>query len=231
MKINIVIAGLILLISSSANALDIGVGVKAGTVGIGVDISVALTQTINARVSLTSIDVDDFEETLEVGDDSGNEGEIDAVMGLDFGANALLIDWYVFDGTFHVTAGLMKNNGKIDFTGQLIGTNIDLGGEIINPGDIGDITGSISAGESYEPYLGIGWGRKAGDEPGLSLSIELGVALLDPKSELSATISGTGSLTQAEVNDAIQGAEDDVNTELSALEAWPILSFGLNYAF
>ena len=43
------------LMISNADALEVGVGVKAGTVGAGVDLSVALTQTINARISVTSI--------------------------------------------------------------------------------------------------------------------------------------------------------------------------------
>jgi len=43
--------------------------------------------------------------------------------------------------------------------------------------------------ESYEPYIGIEWGRKADDEPGFSLSVELGVALLDPQAELQATVA------------------------------------------
>ena len=43
------------LMISNADALEVGVGVKAGTVGAGVDLSVALTQTIKARISVTSI--------------------------------------------------------------------------------------------------------------------------------------------------------------------------------
>lgn len=233
MKIKTVVVGLILMVSTSANAIDFGVGVKAGTVGAGVDISVALTQTINARLSLTSIDVDDLDETITVGD-AGAEGDIDATMNFDFGATALLFDWYVFDGTFHLTAGMMKNNGKIDFSGQLIGGSIVIDGQSIDANDIqGDIGGSISAGESYEPYLGIGWGRKADDDPGLSLSVELGVALLDPSAQLRANIDpGSANFTgQADLDATLKDMEDDVNNELSVLEAWPIISFGLNYAF
>ena len=44
-----------LLMISNADALEVGVGVKAGTVGVGVDLSGALTQTINARISVTRI--------------------------------------------------------------------------------------------------------------------------------------------------------------------------------
>jgi hypothetical protein len=46
--------------------------------------------------------------------------------------------------------------------------------------------------ESYEPYIGIGWGRKPGDNAGISLSIELGVALMEPESDLNASVNGSG---------------------------------------
>jgi hypothetical protein len=232
MKIAATIAGLGLLATTSVQAYDFGVGVKAGTVGYGADISVALTQTINARLSLTSINIDDLNESITIGD-SVNEGTVDTTMKLDFGANALLIDWYVFDGTFHVTGGMMKNNGKVSFSG-ILQDSVTINGQDFDASDIdGAISGSVSLGDSYQPYLGIGWGRKASNDPGLSLSVEVGVALLDPKANLSATVNSTGTntLSQSELDARINDAEKDINSELSVFEAWPVLSIGLNYAF
>ena len=217
------------MMATNSYAMDIGVGVKAGTLGAGVDLSVALTQTINARVSLTNVSIDDLNETITIGD-TGNTGDIAATMDFDFGASSLLFDWYVFDGTFHLTAGMMKNNGKVAFSGALL-SGVVVNGQAIDPGDIsGDIFGSIGLGNSYQPYLGFGWGRKADNNPGLSLSVEVGVALLDPAAELSATASGSG-LSQTDLNIRINDAENDVSNDLSLFEAWPVLSLGLNYAF
>ena len=104
-------------------------------------------------------------------------------------------------------------------------------GLALDPADIsGDITGNVSLGDCYQPYVGFGWGRKADDDPGLSLTIEIGVALLDPVSDLSATAAGT-TLTQAELDTRINFAENDINDGLSLFEAWPVISLGLNYAF
>jgi len=216
----------------SANALDVGLGVKAGTLGAGVDISIALTNTINARIGLTTVDIEGENETVEVGD-SGATADLEAELDLDFGATALLIDWYVFDGTFHLTGGLVRNDTRLSFSGSLLGSTV-IDGEALDPSDIdGGISGSISLGESFQPYLGIGWGRKAGNEPGLSVSAELGVALLDPKAEFDASvnIAGINNLTQAELDDRISGIERDANDDLSDLAAWPVLSIGINYAF
>lgn len=228
----IVVPLCLLIVSFNAEAVEIGVGVKAGTIGKGVELSVALTQTINARVSLTSIEVDDQTETIQIGD-AGATGDLDAVLGIDFGATALLFDWYVFDGTFHLTAGFMKNDTELSFSGSLL-NGVTLDGQALDPSDInGNIGGSISLGESFQPYLGLGWGRKAGDGGGFAFTAEIGVALLDPEANLTAevNISGTNTLSQSELDDRIRSAESDANNDLSQLEAWPVITLGLNYGF
>lgn len=222
----------LLFFTHSAGALDLGVGVKAGTVGAGVDVTVALTRTINARLSLTNVDIGDEEETIAVGD-SGAEGDLDAELGLDFGANALLIDWHVFNGSFHLTAGMMRHTGKVDFSGTLV-SSITVDGQALDPSDFSTaIGGEVSLADSYQPYLGFGWGRKAGDGGGISITVDIGIALLSPDVSLEATVDGAGAngLSQAELNSRLRGMEDDAEADLDEFEAWPILSLGVNYAF
>ena len=228
---NVTLLGLVLaLFTSNAGAIDWGLGVKAGTVGVGLDISVALTTTVNARLSLTNIDIEDESETITVGDD-GATGDLDATLNFDYGATALFFDWYVFDGTFHLTAGMMKNDGKVAFSGILQDT-ITLDGETLTSADInGDIGGNISLGDSFQPYLGVGWGRKAGYDPGFSITVDLGVALLDPSVDLTAEVSGASAKSQADLDADMLALEADAESDLSQLEAFPILALGLNYAF
>ena len=219
------------LFASNAGAVDWGLGVKAGTVGIGLDISLALTPTVNARLSLTNIDIEDQNETITVGDTV--QGDLDTTLNFDYGATALFFDWYVFDGTFHLTAGMMKNNGKVAFSGVLQDT-ITLNGQTLSGDDIqGAIGGNISLGNSFQPYLGVGWGRKAGYDPGFSLTVDLGVALLDPGVNLNAQISGsaTSTKTQEQLDNDLRQLETDAESDLSQLEAFPIIALGLNYAF
>jgi len=225
------ILGMTLLVSNT-HALDFGVGVKAGTLGAGVDLSFGLTKTINARIGFTGVDVDSEQETLSVGD-PGLEEDMFATLDADYGANGLLFDWYVFDGTFHVTAGMVKNNGAMELSAALqTGVTYTVGGQPFDSNDIiGNIGGSVNLGDSYQPYLGIGWGRKADDDPGFSLSVELGVALLDPEAQLQATLNPGGSLTQAELDALLRDTEDEFESELDEFELFPVLSLGLNYAF
>ena len=221
-----------LFFAHSAQALDFGVGVKAGTVGAGVDLTVALTKTINARLSLTNVDIDDEEETITVGDE-GAEGDLDAELGMDFGANAIFIDWHVFNGTFHLTAGMMRHTGKVDFSGALV-NGITIDGEDLDPSDFSSaIGGEISLADSFQPYLGFGWGRKAGDGGGISITVDVGVALLDPSASFEATVNGGGAngLSQSELNSRLRNLEDDAENDLDELEAWPMVALGLNYAF
>ena len=237
-----VFGGLLLLSCTSLQARDFnfGVGVKAGTLGTGLELSMTLTQTLNTRLALTNIDFS-FDETLDLEDaDTGTQASVDSSMDLNFGATALMLDWYVFDGTFHVSAGMVKNDSKIKLNGKLVDNTVTFDGQTYDVSqDFTDpsMSGTIKLGSGYEPYVGIGWGRKADDEPGLALSIELGVLLLSPSVDLQApTLDPSGPAaqsgkTQAELDSAVDKAESAAEDELSVLEAWPVISVGLNYAF
>ncbi len=223
----------------NAFALDFGVGVRAGTNGAGVDLSVALTQTINARLTLGKID-QEVSEVIELDDGNNNSGSIDTDLTLDFGSTAILFDWYIFDGTFHATAGFMKNDSQVAMQGTILGNTVIFNGE---PYDVSNdfidpsMSGEISLADSFEPYLGIGWGRKAGNDAGFSVSFELGVAMMSPSVSLEAPRldptgpAAIGGATQAELDANVKAAEQEANDDLSDFELWPVVTLGINYAF
>ncbi len=237
------VATSVLLVSVNATAYDFGVGVKGGTTGAGVDLSMTLTDTINVRFSTTRYDFGSSSENINI-DDGQNQAQFDSELAMDFGATGLLLDWYVFDGTFHVTAGIMKNNTTMNFSGDLNGTVTFNGEQYDAQNDFVDstISGDVSLGDSFEPYFGIGWGRKASSDSGFSLSVELGVMLLSPSVDLTApTIDAsyvdpnnpgnTQAQNQANLDANVQDAEDEVKADIADLEMWPVFSVGLNYAF
>ena len=217
----------LLFFVSNAFALDFGIAAKAGINGVGLDLSVGLTKTVNLRLSGAAIDIDSEDETVTVGDD-GAEGDIDAELDFDYGASAVLVDWHAFNGNFRFTVGMMKNNGSADITGVLV-DDIFVGGKELLISDLGPIGGDVSLGDSYQPYVGIGWGRGAGGDGGFSFSADLGVAVLDPDVDLEATT--TGGYSQAELDALLVSLEKDAEDDLDDYELWPVLAVGVNYAF
>ncbi|MFT5658365.1 MAG: hypothetical protein ACI9KN_001644 [Gammaproteobacteria bacterium] len=231
-KLTGILFGSIILCTSNLNAADFGVGVKAGTLGIGADFTVALSKTVNARVSLTTFNIDSETETITIGD-STNQGTITATADFDFGSSALLFDWHVFDGTFHLSAGLIKADIGASLRGTL-NDSFEINGQTVEVDDIdGQITGDIIVSDSYKPYIGIGWGRKAAAESGFSFSAELGVAYVDPEVRLNASFNpaAASAITQAELDARLKEAQESADNELADLSIWPVLSIGVNYAF
>jgi hypothetical protein len=217
----------LLFFVSNAFALDFGIAAKAGINGVGLDLSVGLTKTINLRFSGAAIDIDDEDESVTVGDDGG-EGDIDAELDFDYGANAVLVDWHAFNSNFRFTVGMMKNNGSADITGMLV-DDIVIDGSPLLTTDLGPISGDLDLGDSYQPYIGIGWGRGAGGDGGFSFSADLGVAMLDPDIDFEATT--TGAYSQAELDAILADLEKDAEDDLDDYELWPVFAVGLNYAF
>lgn len=212
----------------STQAAAVGVGAKVGSNGYGLELSFGVTDHIGIRLMGAQLDVDDEDETLEVGD-SGFEGDIDAELDFDYGASAVFVDWYIFKNSFHITFGAFQNNGEADLDATLV-DNIVVDGQPLATDDLGPISGEVDLGDSLQPYLGIGWGRKF--DGGLSLSIDLGVAVLDPEVEFNATaLAGTNGYTQAQLDAILSDLESDAEDELDDYELWPVVTIGLNYAF
>ena len=219
-----ILGSCLMLMSSQAAA--VGVGVKAGTNGYGIELSVGVTEHINVRLMGSRIDIEDENETIAVGD-SGSEGDLDAELDFDYGANAVFVDWFVFGNSFHVTFGAFQNNGEADLDATLL-DDVVIDGQPLLTTDLGPISGEVSLGDSVQPYVGIGWGRK--NDGGLSFSFDIGVALLDPDVDLEASVQGT-TYTQAELNDILRGMEEDAEDDLDEFELWPVVAFGINYGF
>ena len=228
-----ILSGILLLaFSIQAQAVDVGVGARAGINGLGVDLTLGLTKNVNLRLAVAALDIEGEEETIEVGD-AGSEGDLDAELDFDYGATALFLDWHVLGGGFRVTAGAFKNNGAADLTAQLQ-NNIVIDGQPLAVNDInGDIGGELSLGESFQPYLGIGWGRGAGGGGGFSFMVDLGVAMVEPDVDFEANVNvaGDNGLSQAELDSRLKQMEDDAENDLDDLEFWPVASIGITYAF
>lgn len=227
-------AGMAVIATTSAQASDIdfGVGLKAGTLGAGAELRLTLTDTVKARLSLTSGSAS-YKQTLGISDGK-NAVTVDATLDMDFGASSLCFDWHVFDGVFYLTAGMIRNNNKINLVGNLTDSSVMFNGQSYSVSGFIDptVSGQISLGSSFQSYLGIGWGREIDGDSGLSVSLDLGIVLMDPSIDLKApTVTQSSGLNQAVIDNDIHAVESAANKELSVLDAWPVFFVGLNYAF
>lgn len=57
--------------------------------------------------------------------------------------------------------------------------------------------------------------------------------MLDPDVDLEANVNtgGTNGLNQAELDSRLGELESDAEDDLDDFELWPVLAFGVNYAF
>jgi len=128
----------------------------------------------------------------------------------------LLFDWHLFNGVTHLTAGLAYNNNKVDLT--------SVGNYTINGTTYTGTMNSTVTFNKVAPYLGFGWSGQA-KKKGLSFKTDFGVLFQGkPKS----TVSSTNPAVTA--ND-LATAQAELDDKLKDFRYYPVISFGIGYAF
>jgi hypothetical protein len=211
------IVPLVVALAAAAPAHAAGVGVRLGTLGYGGDFGWQLAPTLNARLGYSA-----YSHTTTV---TSTDVHYDGKLKL---SNLpLLVDFSPF-GPFHLTAGVVGNNDKIDVTGAPNGTNFRVNGTNYSTTQLGSLSGRIKLGNRAAPYLGIGWGNVAG--AGVNVYADLGVMYMgSPKVSLTATCgSGVNCATLQSDVEAEQRALED---KLKKYKYYPVLNIGLTIGF
>jgi hypothetical protein len=194
------IVGFALAAAGSAQAA--GIGVRAGTTGIGADVAWSLAPTLSARLGYSTL-----KWNHDVNTDNVN---YDGKLKLS-NFNTLL-DFSPL-GPFRLTGGFIFNDNKYDVRGERSG---------------GSISGTVKAGKSAAPYLGIGYGNVSG--LGVNFYADLGIMFQgSPRASLSATCSPGPACTslQNEVAEEQRRLED----KLKHFKYYPVLNVGLTVGF
>jgi hypothetical protein len=190
------VVGFALAAAGSAQAA--GIGVRAGTTGIGADVAWSIAPTLSARLGYSGGSVNH--------DTSTSTARYDGKVKLS-NANALL-DFSPL-GPFRISGGLVFNNNKYD----VVGTSSSVPGATL--------TGTVKAGNSAAPYLGIGYGNVSG--MGVNFYADLGVMFQgSPKVSLSCS-----SCSQSQVAAEQARLED----KLKDYKYYPVLNIGLTIGF
>lgn len=200
------IAAFALVAAGSAHAA--GIGVRAGTTGVGADVAWSVAPTLSARLGYSGLKWDH--------DVTTNSGvRYDGKLKLS-NFNALL-DFSPL-GPFRITGGFIFNDNKFDAVG-----NTGAGGG-------SSLSGTVKAGKSAAPYLGIGYGNVSG--LGVNFYADLGIMFMgSPKASLTANC---GTLTAGQCS-TLQGQaaaeQARLEDELKNFKNYPVLNIGLTVGF
>ncbi len=148
---------------------------------------------------------------------------IDYDARLKSGNAAAFLDGFVIGGV-RITAGALIGSRKFHGTATSLGSTVVIHGVSypVGPGDALDFDAKFP---SVTPYLGLGYGHRAG--AGLQLYADAGVAYGRPKVTLSPTASLAMKVSPADLLAEQQSVQDKADH----YRAYPVLKIGLSYGF
>ncbi len=191
-----------------AEDLGVGVGVRAGLLGAGVEVAKSINENIAVRLGVNS-----FSQSADQDIDGTR---YDAEM--DFSSTALMVDWFPFAGSFHLTAGYLSSANELSGSATpAVGT--DIGGYTTVGGEKMTTTVELGSG----PYFGLGWGNVPAK--GFGISLEAGVVQMGTP-DVSLTVTGT-PVPQSNIDQEV----DNMTKDLDGFELYPVVALGVSYGF
>ena len=174
---------LLLFTTSAANAIDVGIGArKSGLNGLGIDLTVGLSENLNLSPrrhpnSMSMVRMNRLPRSVT----DGSRGRSGCRTSISTMALRLFFSIGICSAVdFASLPGCSKTTVPRKVLRACRTISITGGDPLATDDFIGDIAAEIySLGDSYQPYIGIGWGRGAGGDGGFSFSADLGVALTD----------------------------------------------------
>ena len=199
------LVGLLLALAGWAHAA--GIGVRAGTTGVGADVAWSIFPTLSARVGYSGLKYNHDVETDNV--------RYDADLKLS-NFNTLL-DFSPL-GPFRITGGLIFNDNKYDVRGDP------------GFGSGSSLSGSVKAGKSAAPYLGIGYGNVSG--MGVNFYVDLGIMFMgSPRATLTANCGSLSAANCTNLQNQAAAEQARLEDELKRLKHYPVLNIGLTVGF
>jgi len=190
-------------LAAAGAAQAAGIGVRAGTTGVGADVAWDIAPTLSARVGYSALKWSRDVETDAV--DYDGKLKLSNLNGM--------IDFHPLGPVFRITGGVILNDNRYDLRAVRSG---------------GTLTGTVEAGRSAAPYLGIGWGTVAGT--GINFYADLGIMFMgSPKATLQANCAPSAACTALQNEAAAE--ERRLEDELKQLKYYPVLNIGLTVGF
>ena len=211
------------LLSCGAGCQDSGkyaVSGKASTLGLGGEFTTGVASNVNARVGFNMLDFDIDEQELD---------DIEYDFGLDFSSFSALADWYVFNGSFRISGGILSLNHEINLDAKPTADGIEIGEDTYLPADIGSLSGSVEI-DGVAPYVGIGWGNPLTSSRRWGFTCAVGVAgTRSPDVQLSANALNP-AIADALAADLARES-NKLEEDLEPFEFYPVIALSFFYRF
>jgi hypothetical protein len=204
---------------------DFALAVRAGTPGVGLDLDLGLSPSFGMRLGFAGLNVNHTINTSDV--DYDGRLKLRTITGL--------LDWYVFQGGFHLTAGVAGNGTKLDVVGQPNQGSYTINGTTYASSQLGSLSGELKFGNSVAPYVGLGWGNPAGENGRIHFLFDVG-AIYGGAPTVSLTAqcgpaapSGSALCNQIQANVATE--EQKLVSKADILRWYPMVSLGVAVRF
>ena len=211
--------------AASAATPDFGVAVRAGTPGVGLDLDLGLSPSFGMRVGFAGFNINHSIDTSDV--DYDGRLKLRTVTGL--------LDWYVFSGAFHLTAGVAGNDTKLNVVGQPNQSTYTINGNTYTSSQLGSLTGQLKFGNSVSPYVGFGWGNPAGENGHVHFLFDVGAIYGGTPSVTLTAVCGPaappGSSVCNQAQSDVASEEAKLRHKADILKWYPMVSLGIGVRF
>ena len=190
---------------------------KASTLGLGGEFTTAIKPDINVRVGINALDVDLDDEEIE---------DVDFDVGVDLSSFSALLDWYVFNGSFRLSGGIISMDNEIDLEARPA-ENIKIGDVYFTPEEVGTLYGNIENDEVV-PYVGIGWGNPLTAGRRWGFTCDFGVAFT---SSPDVTIDARGGIEPEGFDEELAKLQGDIEDFCDDFRLYPVIALSFFYRF
>lgn len=210
---------------SVAATPDVALAVRAGTPGLGLDLDLGLSPSFGVRVGFAGFNIDHNLDTSDV--NYAGRLKLRMVTGL--------LDWYVLRGGFHLTAGIVSNDTRLDVVGEPSQGSYTINGRTYASSQLGSLDGELKFGNSVAPYVGLGWGNPAGEDGRIHFLFDIGAIYGGtPSVTLTAQCGPAappGSALCGQAQSDVAAEEARLRQKADFLRWYPVASLGIAVRF
>lgn len=203
----------------TAEEKNLAVAGRIGTLGLGIEMFGNFHPKINARLGINKYTWDYDTEESDV--------EYDVELNLD--SYEVLVDFYPFGDTFHLTGGFLNNKNELNLDANIKeGETVEIGDREYTRAQAGTLKGKVDF-DSFAPYIGLGWGNPLlGGR--VHVIFDIGIVMQNEPSVSLSSTNGLLSQNQTFKNELLK-EENELEDDLSDFKYYLVLSLGVTVNF